>query len=180
MTKRCTACGNSYKTISEHVWCYHQHLYPIYISHTDSPEVNATLRTGLVPLTWAQVTWNALNGLICLENDYMFEYINHLFDTHPYIWTSLMENVLLISPSNVTLCSSGIDEYMNSILLPLGINAQYQDTNVEVAHLPNKRAVSSTGGRIDTGCMGVMNISFCVITIPLPTPSEAKTNTNSG
>ncbi|PBK88131.1 hypothetical protein ARMGADRAFT_434044 [Armillaria gallica] len=44
----------------------------------------------------------------------------------------------LVSPSNVTPCSSGINEYTSSILLPLGINAQYQDTNLKVALLANQ------------------------------------------
>ncbi|KAK0207795.1 hypothetical protein IW262DRAFT_1469135 [Armillaria fumosa] len=71
--------------------------------HANGPEVDAPPRTGLVPLTWAQVTRNALNGLICLEKDCtdekqfsfidMVQYMKHISDVHPYIQTSFPPHV---------------------------------------------------------------------------------------
>ncbi|KAK0462264.1 uncharacterized protein EV420DRAFT_1477015 [Desarmillaria tabescens] len=69
---------------------------------------------------------------------------------------------------NASLCSSGINEHAFLILLPLGINAQDQDTNVEIYWF-----VLSSFSVSD-----FLSLSFIIN--PLPTPSDAKTNANGG
>lgn len=65
------------------------------VDHTNDTKVDALSQTGLVLLTWAQVTQNTLNGLICLEKDCIMKNSFHSlicsstqYTTYNYIFTS--------------------------------------------------------------------------------------------